>query len=339
MNSLLPPVPVKLLSCVLLFMIPWTVANQAPPSIQLSRQQYWSGLPFPSPGDIPDPGIEPRSPPLQADTLPSELPRKPTATATAAKSLQSCPTLCDPIDFSPPGSTVLGILQVRTLEWVAISFSNAWMWKGKVKSLSRVWLLATLWPAAYQVPPSMGFSRQEYLSGVPLSSPRKPTFRRKLKKVGKTIRPFRYDLNQIPYDYTVEVTNRFKRLDLIECLKNYGWKFMALYRKQWSKPPQGKEMQKGQMVVWGGLTHNRKEEKWKKKKKGDICIWKQSSKEEQGKIKKQQQQKKTSSVINTKKQRKTIEWERLEISSRKLCISREYFMQRWTQWRIEMVCT
>ena len=78
----------------------------------------------------------------------------------------------------------------------------------------------------------MGFSRQEYLSGVPLSSPRKPTFRRKLKKVGKTIRPFRYDLNQIPYDYTVEVTNRFKRLDLIECLKNYGWKFMALYRKQ-----------------------------------------------------------------------------------------------------------
>ena len=57
-------------------------------------------------------------------------------------------------------------------------------------------------------------------------------FRLKLKKVGKTTRPFRYDLNQIPYDYTVEVTNRFKGLGLIECLKNYGWRFMTLYRRQ-----------------------------------------------------------------------------------------------------------
>ena len=57
-------------------------------------------------------------------------------------------------------------------------------------------------------------------------------FRLKLKKVGKTTRPFRYDLNEIHYDYTVEVINRFKGLDLIECLKNYGWKFMTLYRKQ-----------------------------------------------------------------------------------------------------------
>ena len=57
-------------------------------------------------------------------------------------------------------------------------------------------------------------------------------FRRKLKKVGKTTRPFRYDLNQIPYDYTVEVTDRFKGIDLIECLKNYGWRFMTLYRRQ-----------------------------------------------------------------------------------------------------------
>ena len=64
----------------------------------------------------------------------------PTAAATAAKSLQSCPTLCDPIDGSPPGSPVPGILQARTLEWVAISFSNAWKWKVKVKSLSNVWL-------------------------------------------------------------------------------------------------------------------------------------------------------------------------------------------------------
>ena len=90
--------------------------------------------------------------------------------AAAAKSLQSCPTLCNPIDGSPPGSAVPGILQARTLEWVAISFSNAWKWKVKVKSLSRVQLFATRWTAAYQAPPSMGFSRQEYWSGVPLPS-------------------------------------------------------------------------------------------------------------------------------------------------------------------------
>ena len=88
-----------------------------------------------------------------------------------AKSLQSCPTLCDPIDGSLPGSPVPGILQARTLEWVAISFSNAWKWKEKVKSLSRVRLFSTPWTAAYQSPPSMGFSRQEYWSGVPLPSP------------------------------------------------------------------------------------------------------------------------------------------------------------------------
>ena len=88
--------------------------------------------------------------------------------AAAAKSLQSCPTLCDPIDSSPPGSTVPGILQARTLEWVAISFSSAWKWKVKVKSLSCVWLFATPWTAAYQAPLSMGLSRQEYWSGLPL---------------------------------------------------------------------------------------------------------------------------------------------------------------------------
>ena len=90
--------------------------------------------------------------------------------AAAAKSLQSCPTLCDPIDGSPSGSPVPGILQARILEWVAISFSNAWKWKVKVKSLSRVQLLATAWTAAYQAPLSMGFSRQEYWSRVPLPS-------------------------------------------------------------------------------------------------------------------------------------------------------------------------
>ena len=92
------------------------------------------------------------------------------AAAAAAKSLQSCPTLCDPIDGSPPGSSVPGILQARILEWVAISFSNAWKWKVKVKLLSRVRLLATPWTAVHQAPLSMGFSRQEYWSGVPLPS-------------------------------------------------------------------------------------------------------------------------------------------------------------------------
>ena len=91
--------------------------------------------------------------------------------AAAAESLQSCPTLCDPIDSSPPGSPVPGILQARTLEWVAISFSNAGKWKVKGKSLSRVWLFVTPWTAAYLAPPSMGLSRQEYWSGVPLPSP------------------------------------------------------------------------------------------------------------------------------------------------------------------------
>ena len=81
--------------------------------------------------------------------------------SAAAKLLQSCPTLCDPIERSPPGSPVPGILQARTLEWVAISFCNAWKWKVKV----------TPWTAAYQAPPSMGFSRQEYWSGLPLPSP------------------------------------------------------------------------------------------------------------------------------------------------------------------------
>ena len=94
------------------------------------------------------------------------------AAAAAAKSLQSCPTLCNPIDGSPPGSPVPGILQARTLEWVAISFSNAWKWKEKVKSVSHVWLLVTPWTAAHQAPPPMGFSWQEYWSRVPLPSPK-----------------------------------------------------------------------------------------------------------------------------------------------------------------------
>ena len=90
-------------------MTPWTVAHQAPLSMGFSRQEYWRGLPFPSPGDLPDLGNEPRSPALQVDSLLS-------AAAAAAKSLQSCPTLCDAIDGSPLGSSVPGILQARILE-------------------------------------------------------------------------------------------------------------------------------------------------------------------------------------------------------------------------------
>ena len=110
-----------------------------------------------------------------------------------AKSLQSCPTLCDPIDGSPPGSPGPGILQARTLEWVAISFSNAWKWKVKVKSLSRVWLFETPWTAAYQAPPSMGFSRQEYWSGVPLPSLKHTCldfYKLRLASLKKSIFPF-----------------------------------------------------------------------------------------------------------------------------------------------------
>ena len=94
--------------------------------MRFPRQEFWSGLPFPSPGDLPDPGIERWSPALQADSLPTKPPGKPALRyAAAAKSLQSCPTLCDPIDGSPPGFPVPGILQARTLEWIAISFSSA----------------------------------------------------------------------------------------------------------------------------------------------------------------------------------------------------------------------
>ena len=96
----------------------------------------------------------------------------PTVTSIhVVESLLSCPTLCDPIDGSPSGSPVPGILQARTLEWVAISLYNAWKWTVEVKSLSRVRSSATPWTAAFQAPPSMGFSRHEYWSGVPLPFP------------------------------------------------------------------------------------------------------------------------------------------------------------------------
>ena len=111
-----------------------------------SRQEYWSGLPCPSPGGLLKPGIEPTSPvfPARPDIVCPER-FLDTAAAAAANLLQSSLTLCDTIDGSPPGSPVPGILQARTLEWVAVSFSNAWKWKVKVKSLSCVLLFATSW--------------------------------------------------------------------------------------------------------------------------------------------------------------------------------------------------
>ena len=95
-----------------------------------------------------------------------------------------------------------------------------------------------------------------------------------MKKVGKTTRPFRYDLNQIPNDYTVKVRNRFKGLDLIECLMNYGWRIMTLYRRQESRPSPKKEMQKSKMAVWGGLTNSceKKRSKKQRRKRKDIPI-------------------------------------------------------------------
>ena len=117
---------VKSLSRVRLFETPWTVAYQAPPSMGFSRQEYWSGLPFPSPGDLPDPGIEPGSSALEADALPSEPPGSLMHVYWKESDVaQSCPTLCDPMDCRLPGSSIHGIFQARILECVAISFSNA----------------------------------------------------------------------------------------------------------------------------------------------------------------------------------------------------------------------
>ena len=117
------------LSHIQLFTLLCTVAHLAPLSMGFSRQKYWSAYPFPSPGDLPDPGIELGSPALWVTSLLSELPGKPhwstaAAAAAAAKSLQSCSTLSDPMDCSPPGSSVLWIFQARVLEWGAIAFSS-----------------------------------------------------------------------------------------------------------------------------------------------------------------------------------------------------------------------
>ena len=142
----------------------------------------------------------------------------------AAKSLQSCSTLCDPTDSSPPGSPVPGILQARTLEWVAISFSSACKWKVKAKSLSCVWLLVTPWTAAYQAPLSMGFSRQEYWSGVPFIA-----FSDLYITICKT-------------DSFQEASAQYKELSSVPCLGGVGWGWLGgrfkreqiyVYRHSW----------------------------------------------------------------------------------------------------------
>ena len=151
--------------------------NCSPPGSSvhaLSQSRILERVAIPSPGNLPNSGIKPESLALAGRffTTCNEATREATSHyLLLLLSHFSRVRLCDITDCSLPGFTIHGILQARTLEWVAISFSNAWKWKAKVKSLSRVWLLATPWTAAYQAPPSMGFSRQQYWSGVPLPSP------------------------------------------------------------------------------------------------------------------------------------------------------------------------
>ena len=146
-----------------------------------------------------------------------------TLKTAAAKSLQSCPTLCDPIDGNPPGSPVPGILQARTLKWVAISFSNAWKWKVKVKSLSRVPLFATPWTAAHQAPPSVGVSRQEYWSGVslpPLDS----------KDISVLIKPTSLSSFSTRYRFSTEYFLSHVNLKLKFILATFFYTFWKLFK-------------------------------------------------------------------------------------------------------------
>ena len=212
------------------------------------------------------------------------------ASAAAAKSLQSCLTLCNPIDGSPPGSAIPGILQARTPEWVTISFSNAWKWKVTVKSLSCVRLLATLWTAAYQAPPSMGFPKQEYWSVVPLRSLQVGLVVKKSPANAGGIRdtglipgsgrfpegghgnPLQSSYLENPMDsraWQTRVHGVSQSLIWLkqrsmhthtECLKNYGQRFTTLYRRWWPKLSKEK---KCKMVVWGGLTNSWEKERSK----------------------------------------------------------------------------
>ena len=168
------------LSRVWCFATLWTIACQAPLSMGFPRQEYWSGFPFPSPGDIPDPGTEPASPVscIGRQILYHWAPGKPFNRMLLLLLLSHfshvwfCATPETAAHQAPPS---LGFS--RQEHWSGLPFpspmheSEKWKWKVKVKSLSRVWLFLTPWTAAYQAPPSLGFSRQEYWSGVPSPSP------------------------------------------------------------------------------------------------------------------------------------------------------------------------
>ena len=184
----------------------------------------------------------------------------PNVPAAAAKSLQSCPTLCDPIDGSPPGSPVPRILQARTLEWVAISFSNAWKWKVKVKSLSHVWLSATPWTAAYQAPPSMGFSRQEYCSGVPLPNvhssiiynwqvieqPEYPSTDEQRRKMWDTHTHTHTHTHAHIHTETWNPTQPLKRLKFCH-LEQYGWTW---HQAKWNRSDRERQMLHDITYMW-----------------------------------------------------------------------------------------
>ena len=150
--------------------------------------------------------------------------------AAAAKSLQSCLTLCDPIDGSPPGSPIPGILQARTVEWVAISFSNAWKWKVKVKSLSHVRLFVTPWTAAHQAPLSMGFSRQEYWSGLSLPSLKCVILSYLKKIIIKRLIPYgKEHTHTLRYELLAEVIGCVKSLlnyVFVQKIRCHGWSLL-----------------------------------------------------------------------------------------------------------------
>ena len=151
-------------------------------------------------------------------------------------------------------------------------------------------------------------------------------FRLKLKNVGKTTRPFRYDLNQISYDYTVEVRNRFKGLHLIKCLMNYEWRFVILYRRQGSRPSPRKRNAKKQNGYLRGLTNSC--EKKRSESKGEKESYKHLNAEFQRIARRD---KKAFLSDQCKEIQENNRMERLEISSRKLEIPREHFMQRWAR--------
>ena len=130
-------------------MTPWTVACQASLSMGFPRWKYWSGLPFPSPGDLPDPGIELVSPALASGFFTTEPPGKfPLHYEKESVVTQSCPTLCNPMDYSPPGSSVHGVLQARILKWIAIPF-----FRKSSRPSDRTWVRQILYHLSHQGSP------------------------------------------------------------------------------------------------------------------------------------------------------------------------------------------